>query len=462
MSRGTVPELVAMRALRGKLLRLAAVAAITLASLTTLAEPGVAAAGRLDPSFSDNGWHRTLMVTGPSGNFFPAGAEDIAVQRDGKVVAVGELQNAQSHWYWGVFRYTPGGRLDTTFSGDGWIAHSFGSFPMPHAVALQPDGKIVVGGSSICAGYRCFTLVRYHPNGTIDKTFGGGDGIARTRMQITAGINDIAVQADGKIVAVGHRMAGGDAQDDEWMAIARYLPDGRLDRSFSGDGKRVFDFGYGDDVADAVDIQRDGKIVMVGYGTRNLYTTADDFVFVRLRSDGSLDRSFSGDGIAIVNSSGDRHDRPASVDVQRDGRIIAVGSSAPHWSNPAPDDSDVAVMRVKADGTRDSSFSGDGVARFPVGDAGGYATGAVQHPDGRLLIVGRVYEDRQYDASDWLVMRLHPAGARDRSFGGDGIVRTNFGTGSDWAGGVAVQPSGKIIVGGSIYESQGLARYLAS
>jgi len=418
--------------------------------VSALAIPSVAsAAGGLDAAFSEDGWVRTLEVRTPTSNYLPEGVEDLALQSDGKIVAVGELQDGSSAWYFGVFRYTSSGELDTSFGEGGWAHTNLGSFDFAHAVAIQDDGKIVVGGESDCRYASCFTLARYTAEGALDPTFGGGDGVVRTTFsECGCRVYDLAIAPNGKIVAVGWRFRYGDAQDDGLFAIARYRPDGRLDTTFSRDGRTSIDFGYGDDFARAVAVQPDGKILVAGSGTRNLYLTEDDFAFARFRTDGSLDPTFSGDGLRTIHFGGERSDGAYGIDVQSDGRILAVGASG-----PAPR---MAVTRLTASGGLDTSF-GRRLTRPSA--AGGYATAVVEHPDGRILVAGRAFEDTEHDASDWVVARYGRGGGLDATWGGDGIVLTDFGTGADSADALAVQDDGRLVVGGAIYSSQGLARY---
>jgi uncharacterized delta-60 repeat protein len=98
----------------------------------------------------------------------------------------------------------------------------------------------------------------------------------------------VAVQPDGKVIAVGMRFRGNDAQNDELFAVARYLPDGELDRTFSRDGLASVDFGFGDADASAVAVQRGGRTVVAGNGARNAYRTEEDFAVARLRANGGL------------------------------------------------------------------------------------------------------------------------------------------------------------------------------
>jgi uncharacterized delta-60 repeat protein len=422
------------------------------------AAPAEAAPGELDGSFSGDGWVRTLEVRTETNNYLPKPAEDVAIQPDGKILAVGELQDGASNWYFGVFRYLPGGELDPGFGDGGWVATDLGSFPFAHAVALQPDGKIVVAGEGDCHLVGCFVLVRYNEDGSLDTSFGEGDGVVQTMFgQCGCLAFDVAIQSNGRIVAAGLRFRGADAQDDELFTVARYLPDGQLDRSFSGDGRVSLDLGYGDDIARAVAVLPRGKILVAGQGTKNRGVTEDDFALVRLRRDGTPDPTFSGDGVRVINFGARRFDIPYSLDVQQDGKILVAGSSSDEReAHPR-----VAIARLDPDGSLDGGFGNGGLLRFRPGPYGGYAGAVLQHPDGHILVAGRRFVDGQHDASDWVVFRYRAEGSLDASFGESGMVVTDFGTGADGAGAMAVQTDGRIVVGGRIYGSLGLARYLA-
>jgi uncharacterized delta-60 repeat protein len=398
-----------------------------------------AAGGELDPSFSGDGWVRTLEVRSASNNYLPGGAEDVALQPDGKIVAVGEIIDGTSHWYFGVFRYLPDGSLDRSFGDGGWVEVDLGSAEFAHAVAVQRDGKIVVAGEGSCPRATCFALVRFAPDGSVDRSF-GTDGVVRTMFdQCGCRAYDVAIQPDGKIVAVGWRFRYGDAQDDDLFAVARYLPDGGLDKSFSRDGRASVDFGFGDDFARAVAVQADGRILVAGAGTRNRYRTESDFAFARFRPDGRLDRSFSGDGLATVDFGGLLSDTAYGIALGRDGRIIAAGASGKTGSVPR-----FAVARLRPNGT----LTWKRLTR--PGPHGGYARAVVQLADGSVVVGGRAFADDRLDASDWALVRYGTRG---------GITLGDFGTGADWIGALAVQRDGKVVAAGSIYESQALARY---
>ena len=411
----------------------------------------LAVGGQLDPSFSGDGWVRTVEVRSASNNYLPKGARDVALQPDGKILAVGELIDGTSHWYFGVFRYLPDGSLDPSFGERGFAELQIGTVSFANAVAVQRDGRIVVAGEGSCPRAICFAAARFMPDGSLDRSF-GGDGVVTTMFaQCGCRAYDVAVQPDGRVVLAGMRFRGGDAQDDELFAVARYLPDGRLDRTFSRDGRVSIDFGFGDDDAFALAVQPDGRIVVAGRGTRNRYRTEDDFAFLRLRRDGTLDRSFSRDGRATVDFGHQLGDTVRGLVLQRDGRIVAAGSSGKRDTRPR-----ISVTRLLRNGALDRGF---GRRLTSPGRFGGYALAAAKQADGRIVVAGRAFEDDRFDASHWVLARYRRSGALDGSFGHGGLVVGDFGTGADWASGLAVQRDGRLVVAGSIYESQALARY---
>jgi uncharacterized delta-60 repeat protein len=442
-------------AAHGYLVLVRRVGLLVFASLL-VAVPAGASRGDLDPTFSGDGWVRTYEVYGYSKQYFPKGAEDVAIQPDGKILAVSELQDGGSHWWYGIWRWLPNGDLDRSFGSGGFVATDLGIFPMPHTVALQADGKILVGGQIECPVLQlCFGIVRYNPNGSLDGTF-GTSGVARATFpgsRCGCEIHDLAVQRDGRIVAVGWRFRGGDAQDDMLLAIARFLPDGRLDPSFSRDGRLSFDFGYGDDLGSSVAVQPNRRIVVGGVASYR-YRTEADFMVLRLRPNGTLDRTFSRDGKQSVNFAGRRYDDLYGLDVQPDGRIVAAGMSAVGYRR---DDPRMAVLRLTSTGRLDRRF---GKRLLRPGPHGGYAQAILVDRDRGILVGGLAYHDSRLDTAAWALVRFLPGGVLDRGFGRRGIVLSDFGTGADWIGALAEQRDGKIVAAGEVYRDQAIARYL--
>jgi uncharacterized delta-60 repeat protein len=195
-------------------------------------------------------------------------ANGVAIQTGGKIVVVGEggpYPNAD----FALARYNPDGSPDASFSGDGKQMTDFqGENDAANGVVLQADGKIVAVGK----GSGSFGLARYNPNGTLDPSF-SGDGKQMTSFG-GFGAAGAALQADGKILTVGRAQTNGNYD----FGLARYNPNGSLDASFSGDGKQTTDFGpFG--FATAVALQADGKVVAVGEGLGTDGT--EDFALAR-------------------------------------------------------------------------------------------------------------------------------------------------------------------------------------
>ena len=413
------------------------------------------AGGALDDSFSGDGWVRTLEVIAGSGqNYLPEEARGVAIQPDGKIVVTGEIQDSNSAWYFGVFRYLPNGELDPTFSNDGWTVTKIGTFDFPYEVALGPNGTIIVVGETSCRITQCYAIVRYTSSGTLDTSF-GGDGVVHTKIGRYCGcaLYDVAVRKSGKITAVGYTRKHGDALDDVLFGIIRLHSDGRLDKSFSGNGKRSIDFGFGDDLAESVTLLPRGKILVAGRGTKNLYRTQDDFAAARLRRDGSLDGSFSGDGKATIDLGSHRGDGAYDSARQNDGRIVLAGATTAGRSAKTK----FGVVRLNGNGSVDRGF---GVKRLNPTGYGAVAEAVVIHPDRSVIVGGRGFTSASTDPSDWLIARYRAGGSLMTAWGGDGIVRTNFGTGADSVQALGVTGGGKIVATGTIYASQGLARYL--
>jgi uncharacterized delta-60 repeat protein len=427
-----------------------------IAAFVVLSVSASAAPGGLDLSFSGNGWVRTYDVRGSGAPNPPRrGALDVAVQRDGKILAVGRLQNGPSEEALGAFRWLPNGDLDPGFGTGGQVIARSGSFDGAYAVAVQKDGKIVLGGDGDCRRVACGVLVRLLATGQLDSGV-GRSGIAIASSAVCpAAIRELAVQSDGKIVVAGSRPRNGPVDNDPMFAVARFRANGKLDRSFSGDGCVTVDLSNGDDRAHAVAIQPDGKIIAVGEGSLpGGPSKVANFVFVRLHRNGTLDRTFSRDGVRTVDFG--RSEAAYAVAVQANGRVVAAGLTGP---GPNAGRDTVALARLRRNGAVDSSFGSHGRvllrSRF-----GGYAADLCVGPRGRILVAGMVLEGAESQGSSWLLAALRPNGRLDRSFGGDGIVLGDFGTGYDWAGALALQPDGKIVVAGSVYEDQALARYL--
>jgi uncharacterized delta-60 repeat protein len=378
------------------------------------------AAGDLDLSFGGDG-----IVTTAVG--VEAYANDMQVQSDGKIVVAGYTYNSSSVVSALLMRYNPDGSLDTSFSGDGIATFSSGYFM--NAMAIQADGKIVITGRTGGGLDTSLVTFRFNADGSFDNTFG-----LRT-LNIGAGTDeatDVAIQADGKVVVAGYGYVG---LGNDFVLI-RYNTNGSLDTSFDGDGWLTTGFGASNvsDNGNAVAIQADGKIVVAG-GSQNGSKT--DFALARYNANGSLDTSFDGDG-KLTTAIGSTFDTAFGLAIQSDGRIVAAGRS--DSSN-----ADFAAARYNTDGSLDTSFDGDGKLTTAMGSAGDIAHDVVVQADGKIVLVGYSQNPTNYD---FALARYDANGSPDTTFSGDGKVITVIASASDFAFGGALQTNGKIVVAG--------------
>ena len=375
--------------------------------------------GSPDTSFSGDGKQTTDFF----GDYDQANG--VALQGDGKIVVAGSAGRPGGSDF-ALARYNTNGSPDTSFSGDGKQTSGFGGAEFASGVALQGDGKIVAVGPVFRGGRDDFALARYNANGSPDTSF-SGDGKQTTGFsQASDFASDVALQADGKIVAVGSS-GGGE------FAVARYNANGSLDPGFSGDGKQTTAFG-GSDSAGGVALQGNGKTVAVGSG-------AGDFALARYAPNGSLDPSFSGDGKQTTDFAGSGGEDGANgVALQPDGKIVVAGMAAGTLGGGAASRSPV----YNADGSPDTSFSSDGRKTVDFGDSD-EATAVALQADGKIVAVGRS------GSGDFAIARFNANGSLDTSFSGDGRKTASFGDFEDGATGVALQENGKIVaVGGRL------------
>jgi uncharacterized delta-60 repeat protein len=389
-----------------------------------------AAGGDLDLSFGVNGTvltHFANTRNGPS---------DAVLQPDGKIIVAG---NADDTFV--VVRYDTNGNLDQSF-GNGGKAFGNVTSAAGNAIALQPDGKIIVAGN--ISGD--FGLMRFNTDGSLDNGF-GTNGLVVTDMLSNDEATDVALQNDGKIVVVGEAGLAGK------YGFARYDTNGSLDQSFGNGGKVVLELFSTNDHATALALQADGKIVAVGAGSIG-------FQISRLNSNGSLDNTFDGDGKTQIEFSG-RGAGAEEVVIQPDGKILAGGGSN------GPNGIDFSMVRLQVNGTPDSSFGNDGRVITPVtGVAYDQISSLALQPDGKILAGGYV-QAPSFTFADFALVRYHTDGSVDSTFGNNGIVTAHFfDNHSAIIKSVMVQNDGKIVVAGSSIPRQGqpegyfaLARY---
>ena len=374
--------------------------------------------GSLDTSFDADGKVTTTVGTN-------AAAYSIAIQANGKIVAVGESDISPTAVF-ALARYNTDGSLDSGFGTGGMVTTEFMLKDAATAVAIQADGKIVAGGIIKQANSSAFALARYNDDGSLDTSF-DTDGKVTTDFWNGDYARAVAIQADGKIVAVGESHVG----SDSIFALARYNTDGSLDTNFGTDGKVRTAFGTSNDQAFAVAIQTDGKIVAAG-------TTGAGSAFALSRYDtnGNLDTSFGTGGkvtTAIGNSAVAR-----GLAIQADGKIVAAGYSDTGTGYV------FALARYETNGSLDTSFGTGGKVTTAIGNSAA-ARGLAIQTDGKIVAAG--YSDTGA-ATVFALARYETNGGLDTSFGIGGKVTTTIGTGAV-ALDLAIQADGKIVAVGN-------------
>ncbi|MGI8493821.1 MAG: FG-GAP-like repeat-containing protein, partial [Pyrinomonadaceae bacterium] len=386
------------------------------------------------------------------------------------------------------------------------------------AVALQPDGKLIIGGKSYDYGVVNIhsTLVRLNSNGSLDTTFGSNGIVITSGNTNDEEIDTLAIQPDGKILAAGYRYATSPNISGIDSTVERFNANGSLDSTFNGDGILIAATANDEDRARSLILEPDGKIFVVGFraenaskqyefsilklnadGTRdNTFSSDgltsvwvgldnsareqinaivaepdgkilvggsanDNFALARYTADGSLDTTFDGDGRILISPMTDINNQGsnsvAALALQSDGKIIAVGSVF----NRLTARFCIAIIRLTSDGTPDAGFGDKGkvVTSFQTSIA---ARAVVIQPDGKIVVAG---EDQiNTSKTNFLVARYNQNGSLDATFGiaGAGTVETPFGTTVDAANSIALQPDGKIVVAGYSNSSQsGLPQFAA-
>lgn len=358
----------------------------------------------------------------------------VAITGDGKIVVAGRGDGDFE-----LVRYHPDGSIDTSFGDEGHVRTDFGGTPdAAFAVVAHPDGRIVAAG---WADNRV-AVARYNVDGSLDTSFGEGGKVTTLAQAASYGYAAV-LQPDGKLVVGGKSCNPGSCN----FLLVRYSADGSLDASFGGDGLVETPAGDGNSVGvQGLSLQADGKLVVAG----STGSTPDsDFALARYDTDGSLDSTFGGTGV-VVTSISSGNDAALALVIQPDGKAVAAGWSCDPTCAPA-------VVRYHADGSLDDDFDGDGVAT--VSAPANLVTYALAlQADGKLLVAGSVPDG---PGTAFALVRFDVDGSVDATYDGDGVVSTAVGGDSSSARAVVVQGDGKAVAAGWVGASQGfaLARY---
>jgi uncharacterized delta-60 repeat protein len=450
-----------------------------------------ASAGALDPTFGGSGFVTTPVGPGTGEDFGNA----MAIQSDGKIVAVGGADMGATGMDFAVARYNPDGTLDSTFGGgDGIVTTPIGAGAVrdsAFAVAIQSDGKIVVAGST--GAPNDTAVVRYTETGTLDQGFdgnsGNGNGIVVIKVAPTFDDAAFAVGLSSTKIVLGgyartNETSGGGFGNTDFALVRLNQTDGTLDTSFDGDGTAgngivLTDVVPGglDSEIEALKVLSDGKIVVAGIANTDTSVPGTsfnyDFALARYNSaDGTLDTTFDGNSSGngkFTTAIGTGEDFADALAIQGDGKIVVAGNA-----ETAANETDFAVARYSGtDGSLDTSFTGgggiggNGKFTLTVSSLSERALAVAIDGSGRIVLAGRA--SFAGSGSDVALARLAGAdGSPDNSFGNAGMVTTAIspGTGFDSATGLAIDGDGKIVVVGDAETSSSgpdfmVARYLS-
>ena len=347
----------------------------------------------LDQSFGQGG----LVQTSLAMRIQPPRAA-IAVQPDGKIVAAAEHPSDDTQWR--VTRVNADGTLDAGFGVGGIVDTTIGSArPFPTSIAVQPDGKILVGGKLATPGTPA--LVRYNADGSLDPTFGSG-GLTDLGLS-SRWVNDVALRPDGRIlVALG---LNGTVN----LEVAQVDSDGSLDGAFGSGGVATLTGGA---ISEAITLLADGRFLVSG-------SFASKSIIARGNADGALDATYATNGVRAVDLGFQFQDVIGQA-LDSEGRLV-IGLSVSENFGPA----DFGALRLNPDGSLDASFAGDGsvITDFPAG-LRDYANTIVVTPSDMIILAGR--SEVVANEFESAMIRYNADGSLDTSFDGDGFFHQSL------------------------------------
>jgi uncharacterized delta-60 repeat protein len=316
------------------------------------------------------------------------------------------------------------GDLDTSFGSGGKKTVNFGGVDAANVVLVQRNGRVVAAGGGGPASSFCVVRLR-SANGTLDPTFGSGGKRVIDFGTDDEAVHGAALQPDGKIVLAGDTRLQ--------PAVVRLKPNGALDPTFDGDGRKVFSWGAIGRVT-AVVVAPNGKILLGGFSGPE----GGNIQVARLKANGAFDATFGTGGIAAVDFGGTEFGEAMAH--QADGRILVAGRASPGAA---------VVARLRATGALDPDFGTGGRVTLSAATSAGAVLVA---PDRNILVAGNTS-----GSAVMTVTRLRPDGSLETTFGSGGTATVDFGSLADLLGGAVLQPDGKIVLAGYTQASEDVA-----
>jgi uncharacterized delta-60 repeat protein len=398
-----------------------------------LAGSARAAIGDLDTSFgAPNGF----VLTGQMGANLGGGG--VLVDPSGRIVVRANEFIGSTTQLFGIVRYLPSGALDHDFNGTGMNFQQLAGRTHSVALAMAPaDGKLLIGGYTTDGTTTQFMAARFTDGGALDSSFdptGNPPGTVETDLPVSTDerIMGLGVLSSAKIAAVGSATGGaleylrytdtggvdlapvadtftgvtsisptsmavapGDkvlvggfatVGTSDQLFVARLLSDGTPDSTFGTAGITTFNVGTptGTDRANAIALQPDGSVVIVG--TADVNESAPQAVVARVTSGGGLDPGFGSGGVTLL-SPGANKSAANAVALQPNGKVLVAGDANVIGEGSG----DFALMRLDSNGTLDPTFGSGGVAVHSLVAAGDIAAGVALQPDGNVVLAGSTF-----------------------------------------------------------------------
>jgi uncharacterized delta-60 repeat protein len=381
--------------------------------------------GKTDSTYGKNGFSVSLRISNPVA----------AIQPNGKILVAGTTSGTNEDFI--VARVNSDGSIDKQFGNSGVTITDAGSdADILSAVALLPNGQIIAGGQTVRNSANDFALIRYTSAGKVDPSF-GQNGIVVTNVGGSSNVTSIAIQPDNKILAAGNFTNG-----TTYFVAARYKTNGALDTSFNHNG---FVMASPGNSASATSVAlSSGKIIVGGYS----YDPAGNsqFNILQFITSGVIDSSFGTYGWAYSNFGGPDQTL-TSLHITSNGRILAGG-----YAEPTSGNTQFALAKFLPNGNPDSSFGTYGQVLTSLTDTTqDYSTCIFMQTNGEILLGG--YTVPSDNNEEFGLARYQGNGSIDSSFATNGVLLGTYPDQSYYYSNIFVQPDGKLVVFGDVYEA---------
>jgi uncharacterized delta-60 repeat protein len=371
----------------------------------------------------------------------------VATYSDGKILTAGASYNGSDYDFTFV-RLDANGSIDNTFGVNGIKTLSLGtSNDRITSIAIRSDGRIVAGGYYESGSTWAYVILRLNSDGSLDTTFGENGYVTKAIGESYFYCTGLVLQKDDKIVASGSAWNG-----EDWdLAAVRFFENGTLDNTFSDDGISSKFLAGSNDYGHAISLLPDGRIVVAG---ELALTNYNSMMVMRLNSDGTLDNGLIPNGASSLTFTQGNSSAQGIV-ITSDNSMWLVGSvyNETNW--------DIAIGRMTSAGQFDGTFGKNGTLIVYIENNDDFAYSILKQPDGKLVIGGYTESETE---DDFVLIRLNSDGTFDKTFNQTGIYRYSISSLGDACYAMAFQPDGKVIAAGEAKTSSGwdfaIARFL--